>query len=303
MKKIATILILLMSFLANAQTYNVTFQVNMINEASIAPSICVAGNFQAAAGYVADWVPGVTLLTDSNQDSIYSITLQIPPGSYEFKYLNGIAWGTDESVPGACAVAGNRGLTLTSDTILDAVCFGTCTVCDCNPSYSSDVVSSCGSFTWIDGLTYTSSNNTARDTLINTVGCDSIVALDLTISPLPNTSVTQNGATLEADELGIIYQWLDCDNNYAVINGETNQVFIPSITGNYGVEVTLNGCMDTSACYLVDYTGIEALIQDKKEIVKIVDLMGRETEYKPNLPLVFIYSDGTRERLMQLKEY
>ena len=64
----------------------------------------------------------------------------------------------------------------------------------------------------------------------------------------------------------------------------------------------MNGCADTSACFLVDYTGIEELLQTEKELVKIVDFMGRETEYKPNTPLIFIYSDGTRKRVMKLED-
>ena len=35
--------------------------------------------------------------------------------------------------------------------------------------------------TWIDGVTYTSSNTTATDTLIASNGCDSIVTLNLTL--------------------------------------------------------------------------------------------------------------------------
>ena len=54
-------------------------------------------------------------------------------------------------------------------------------------------------------------------------------------------------------------QWLDCDNNDAEINGETNQSYTPTVTGNYSVEVTLNGCVDTSACMLVDFTGINEI--------------------------------------------
>ncbi len=50
-----------------------------------------------------------------------------------------------------------------------------------NSSYSTDIQSACNSFTWINGITYSASNNTAMHTLINTVGCDSIVSLDLTI--------------------------------------------------------------------------------------------------------------------------
>ena len=35
-----------------------------------------------------------------------------------------------------------------------------------------------------------------------------------------------------------------------------------------------------------------------KEVVKITDLIGRETPFKPNTPLLYIYNDGTVERKM-----
>jgi hypothetical protein len=44
----------------------------------------------------------------------------------------------------------------------------------------------CDEYTWIDGITYTESNNTAMFTLETTFSCDSIITLDLTI--LPNAS-------------------------------------------------------------------------------------------------------------------
>ena len=46
---------------------------------------------------------------------------------------------------------------------------------------TTDLHTACDSFTWIDGNTYTSSNNTASHVLQNTQGCDSTVTLDLTI--------------------------------------------------------------------------------------------------------------------------
>ncbi len=114
-------------------------------------------------------------------------------------------------------------------------------------------------------------------------------------------TVTQNGNQLNANQTGVTYQWLDCDNANSVIIGETNQFFTPTNTGNYAVEVTENNCVDTSACYLVDYTGIEELLTTNKELVKIIDFMGREIDFKRNIPLIFIYSDGTRERVMEIE--
>ncbi|MFK8046490.1 MAG: GEVED domain-containing protein [Crocinitomicaceae bacterium] len=56
------------------------------------------------------------------------------------------------------------------------------------PSSGTSTITACGSYTWIDGITYTASNNTATYTLNNSNGCDSLIALDLTINmPTTNT--------------------------------------------------------------------------------------------------------------------
>ncbi len=48
--------------------------------------------------------------------------------------------------------------------------------------------------------------------------------------------------------------------------------------------------------------GITELFSEEKKLVNIVDFMGRKIEFKPNTPLIFIYSDGTRERVMKIEE-
>ena len=57
----------------------------------------------------------------------------------------------------------------------------------------TDVITACDSYTWIDGNTYTSSNNSATHTLTNTAGCDSVVSLDLTITYSNTGQVSLNG--------------------------------------------------------------------------------------------------------------
>ena len=110
----------------------------------------------------------------------------------------------------------------------------------------------------MDGVTYTSNNNTATYTLTNAASCDSIVTLDLTINNVDN-GITNNSPTLSANAVGANYQWLDCDNNYAELNGETDQIFTAVASGNYAVEVTQNGCADTSACENVSNLGISEI--------------------------------------------
>ena len=143
MKKFTLLFLLLgFAFSIQAQNYNVTFQVDMSNENPIADSVTVAGNFQAAAvgqGWT-DWTPGISILDDSNMDSVYTMTIQLPAGSYEYKYLNGTAWGTDESVPGACQVNGNRGFTVSNaDLTIPVHCFASCDPCAAPSGDTADV--------------------------------------------------------------------------------------------------------------------------------------------------------------------
>ena len=77
-------------------------------------------------------------------------------------------------------------------------------------------------------------------------------------------------------------------------------------TGYFAVELTsTDACggvqVDTSTCNLVDFTGIGELNNTPKQLIKIVDVLGRETPFKPNTPLLYIYNDGTVERKVVLK--
>jgi len=122
-----------------------------------------------------------------------------------------------------------------------------------------DTKTACDSYTWIDGNTYTSSNNTATYTLTNSAGCDSVISLNLTIENV-NTNVIINSQSLSADLFGANYQWLDCDANFSIINGAINQTFTPLNNGNYAVEITSNTCTDTSICYAINDLGLTKLI-------------------------------------------
>ncbi|MEJ6638040.1 MAG: gliding motility-associated C-terminal domain-containing protein [Crocinitomicaceae bacterium] len=90
------------------------------------------------------WVDGITYTTSNNIAN--------------YTYTNGTSLGCDSTVT----------LDLTINT----------------PATGTDVIASCAPITWIDGNTYTTSNNTSTFNLAGgaTNGCDSLVSLDLTIS-------------------------------------------------------------------------------------------------------------------------
>jgi hypothetical protein len=145
---------------------------------------------------------------------------------------------------------------------------------------STHVVTACNTYTWIDGNTYTSNNNTATHTLTNAVGCDSIVTLDLTINTVSNVTVTTSGLTITASNASATYQWLDCSNSFAVIASQTGSSFTATANGSYAVELTENGCKDTSACVNITTVGFEDLSTDNE-----ITVYPNPTQGKVNLVL------------------
>ena len=122
----------------------------------------------------------------------------------------------------------------------------------------TDVIASCDPYTWLDGNTYSVSNNTATLTLTNSSGCDSILMLDLTITPL-DLSITENDNILTANEANGVYQWVDCDNSNQAIVGETSQSFEPTVNGSYACIIDNGACSDTSSCVDIVTIGIDQL--------------------------------------------
>jgi hypothetical protein len=110
--------------LSLACTYDVTLRVNMANETVSAQGVHIAGDFQS-------WDPAATPVAQQAY-GVYSITLSLPNGAYEYKFLNGNMWGEDEIISGACAAAGttNRVVVVNQgDVTSDIPCFGSCEAC------------------------------------------------------------------------------------------------------------------------------------------------------------------------------
>ncbi|GAB5556847.1 MAG: hypothetical protein SchgKO_10600 [Schleiferiaceae bacterium] len=126
----------------------------------------------------------------------------------------------------------------------------------CSTIHHTDVQTSCGPYTWIDGIQYTSSNNTATHLLTTINGCDSVVTLNLTIDSVSDVTTSVQLATLTANNPNASFQWLDCGNNFTAISGETQSSFTPSSNGSYAVQITENGCVDTSDCVVISNIGI-----------------------------------------------
>jgi hypothetical protein len=107
--------------------YTVTFQVDLSNETVSLDGVHVAGSFN---GFSSTATP----LVDQG-NGVWAVTVDIPAGNIQYKYLNGNDFAFAESVPAACGqddgFGGNNRVyeVLTQTQTIDLHCFGECGVC------------------------------------------------------------------------------------------------------------------------------------------------------------------------------
>lgn len=109
---------------------------------------------------------------------------------------------------------------------------------------------------------------------------------DATITYQENLTTEEQTLSVPATQTSL-YEWVDCDNNYATITGPTLGAngYAVSEQGNYACIVT-NGCAtDTSDCYLVDY------------ILSTPDLNKASLRVFPNPVQTTLYLDHAAEEM------
>lgn len=173
-----------------------------------------------------------------------SATGGFPP--YSFNWLGGPSTATYNS-----RCPGNYTVVITD--VLNNMDTVVSTLPD-TPLISVQVSAGACAFYQFGGLVLTTSGNYV-DTMINNMGCDSVVNLQLTINPVDKT-VSRNGNTLTANATSVTYQWLDCEYNMAVIPNATSQSFTGVTYKSYAVVVSNGACTDTSDCIGISPVGV-----------------------------------------------
>ncbi|MEO8148407.1 MAG: LamG-like jellyroll fold domain-containing protein [Bacteroidia bacterium] len=170
-----------------------------------------------------------------------------------YKFNQGIAGGNNTAITTLTDASGNIdgalnnfSMTGTASNFVDGVPGGGSTI---NAGICSG-----------DSYTFGSQTLTASgvyvDSLISVNGCDSIVTLNLVVTSV-DTSVTLFTTVLHSNTNAATYTWVNCNNNYTPIPGQTSQNYVVTTGGSYAVIVSLNGCIDTSSCHNLTFAGIE----------------------------------------------
>jgi hypothetical protein len=85
-------------------------------------------------------------------------------------------------------------------------------------------------------------------TVVDAQGCSIVVEYTIGVEVSIDLTITETGTDLTSNEDGASYQWVTCPD-FEVIDGATDQTFVPTSEGSYAVIVTVDGgCLDTTAC-------------------------------------------------------
>ena len=162
-------------------------------------------------------------------------------------------------------------------------------------------VEACGSYSML-GNVYTEDIQ-ITESLQSIYGCDSTIINQIVILPEPEVIVEDGIVSVcIGDDIpfvvsgdALFYTW-NTDDIVATELGITTY----EVTGT-----SANFCTTTEelTIYVTDCSSaaIGELNNTPKQLIKIVDVLGRETPFKPNTPLLYIYNDGTVERKVVLK--
>ncbi len=155
----------------------------------------------------------------------------------------------------------------------------------------------------INGETYTESG--IYQTIYSDMnGCDSTVTTTLFIDNLQAqiSSSEQNLSAINYPE-NATFQWLDCDNNFSPISGETNSVFTPDADGSYAVMVSNSLCSATSSCEDFVTIGLPSISNGSDWTVVVFpnpfrDIVSLKTNYS-NQPVTYTLLDNVGRQILK----
>ena len=240
--------------------------------------------------------------TGTGAGSIVTNSAIANSGAFTFGFLTGVTTQNISFCQGDSIIVGNNTYTSTGvfiDILQDINNSDSIVVTNLmvHSAYAgSDTAIACGNYFWpTDGKTY-SSSGIYTAALTGVFGCDSLATLYLTINNV-DVSVTVTPPLLTANSTGANYQWVDCNNGFSHLTGETNQSYTAIVNGDYAVIITENGCVDTSTCFNISTVGITEINKldmsvfpnpfsslttitftevQKNTTIRITDLLGKE---------------------------
>ena len=218
------------------------------------------------------WIDGVTYTSSNNTATILLtasggcdslVTLDLTIGNSNTGIDTQNACDTYTWIDGNTYTTSNNSATwiLTNASGCDSTVTLDLTITNSNSG--TDTQTACDTYTWIDGNTYTTSNNSATWILTNTAGCDSTVTLDLTINNTPSFTISGTDPSVcNASDGSITISGLNANTSYTLGYDSLNiasqvSLMTTDVTGKFVINgllagvytnfsISLNGCEHTS---------------------------------------------------------
>jgi hypothetical protein len=161
-------------------------------------------------------------------------------------------------------------------------------------SVTSQTINLCAGETFSIGNQTFNQTGVYETTYTTQAGCDSLVTTNLTIDTL-NASIVLNNNVFTALNIpqNAQLQWLNCDADFAIINGATNPTFTAFSIGNYALEITSGNCRDTSNCVLFSSVGLHSINSNQFRVYPnpADETLILESEF-PSLPIRIFDAQG-----------
>lgn len=187
-----------------------------------------------------------TLMTKYGCDSVLEINLTVEPFESKITIESCDPWVS----PSKKYTYTTSGLYLDTLTTVDLLCDSIVEIdfTKLEPSSATlDVTAAINRYHSPSGKTVWTTNGTYNETIMNDAGCDSSVTINLTVIDV-SLDVNKNENVLTAAATGVDYQWLDCDDNFKPVSGQTSQTFTVTKKGRYAVRLSNVWNADTSDC-------------------------------------------------------
>ena len=168
---------------------------------------------------------------------------------------------------------GNYTDTLTTSNSCDSIVYTNISIIPAVIWYQTYLI--CDGDNVIVGNSIYDTTGTYMDTLSSSNGCDSIIHTYL--------MVEQNTFSYDTLSVTASIVWNGMPLN---VSGDYSVTLINSVGCDSIVNLNLT---ITSTTGIID-------IADKRNLVKITNMLGQETPYRKNTPLFYLYNDGTVEK-------
>jgi hypothetical protein len=97
------------------------------------------------------------------------------------------------------------------------------------------------------------------DTIMNVLGCDSVVSQNVIITELKDSIFRSNDTLFAEFDPMYQYQWFECGSGYKPILGANQYYYKPVANGMYACRVIQGNCSDTTDCVSFQYSAVNEI--------------------------------------------